>query len=100
MKKLDIEEIKKLSYNILKEFKRICEKYDLHYWLSYGTLLGAVRHKGFIPWDDDIDVCMPRADYMKFIEVFSKETDSRYEIISPYEAKKSFYRRMKIADNV
>ena len=68
-------EIKSIELNLLLEFKRFCELNNLRYYLAYGTLLGAIRHKGFIPWDDDIDVIMPRNDYEKFIEIYvpSKE---------------------------
>lgn len=57
----------------LEEFTRICDLYEIPYYAMYGTLLGAVRHKGFIPWDDDIDVIMMRNDYNKFIRIASKE---------------------------
>lgn len=61
-------ELKKLETDILREFVTVCEKLNLKYYLLGGTLLGAVRHKGFIPWDDDIDVGMPRADYEIFLK--------------------------------
>ena len=67
--KLTLEEVKKIEVNILSEFADFCKKNNLKYYLGYGTLLGAVRHKGFIPWDDDIDVLMPRPDYNRFIEL-------------------------------
>ena len=54
------------SVDVLNEFDRVCRENGLVYWLDFGTLLGAVRHKGFIPWDDDIDVSMPLADWLKF----------------------------------
>lgn len=69
MQKLDINQIKKIELDILIAFADFCEENKLKYYLAYGTLLGAVRHKGFIPWDDDIDVLMPRPDYNRFIEM-------------------------------
>ena len=66
---LNMDQVKKIEFDILCEFADFCEANNLKYYLGYGTLLGAVRHKGFIPWDDDIDVLMPRPDYNKFIEL-------------------------------
>lgn len=57
------------SLELLTEFIEICKEYNLRYDLCGGTLLGAVRHKGFIPWDDDVDVCMPRPDYEKLVQL-------------------------------
>ena len=62
-KKLTLKEIKNIELSILISFDRFCKENSLTYYLAGGTLLGAIRHKGFIPWDDDIDVCMPRKDY-------------------------------------
>lgn len=57
------DEVKKTIFEILLEFQKICDRYQIHCYLCGGTLLGAVRHHGFIPWDDDIDVCVSRPDY-------------------------------------
>ncbi|WP_071142550.1 LicD family protein [Acidaminococcus timonensis] len=66
------KEIKSRELNILLSFQEFCQKKHLRFYLSGGTLLGAVRHHGFIPWDDDIDVCMPRKDFEKLIDVYPK----------------------------
>lgn len=70
---LSVDEIKALELDILRHFVPYCEKHGLNYMLYAGTLLGAIRHKGFIPWDDDIDVAMPRPDYERFLELTKTE---------------------------
>ncbi len=65
---------------IVKLFDGICRKYGLRYYLMYGTLIGAVRHKNFIPWDDDLDVVMPREDYVKLMHIIKKELPEYYDI--------------------
>ena len=72
---LSLREIQLAELDILKIFSEFCKKEELKYSLVGGTLLGAVRHQGFIPWDDDIDVGMPRPDYEKFIELFMQKRD-------------------------
>ena len=72
MIELALNELKNVELNILKQFAKVCDRLSLRYSLAGGTLLGAIRHKGFIPWDDDIDVFMPRPDYDKFIKYCSK----------------------------
>lgn len=69
--RLTLKEIQDIELNILIVFSEFCKQHNLRYYLAGGTLLGAIRHKGFIPWDDDIDVCMPRKDYMILIKEFN-----------------------------
>ena len=69
MADVDMQRLKAIELDMLKAFIAVCEKHNLTYFLVAGTALGAVRHGGFIPWDDDIDVGMPREDYEKFMEV-------------------------------
>lgn len=73
-----LNKLKKVELEILKDFIAICKKYDLPYFATGGTAIGALRHQGFIPWDDDIDVCMLRKDYDKFMEVGPKEFGDKY----------------------
>ena len=68
MRKLSMRENQLEALKILKDVCTICEENKFEYYLAWGTLLGAVRHQGFIPWDDDIDIMMPRPDYERFLE--------------------------------
>lgn len=74
-----------VELKMLNSFKAICDKYGLKYFAIGGTLLGAARHKGFIPWDDDIDVGMPRADFEKFLFVANLEMAGKSNLIIQYE---------------
>lgn len=79
----ELEQLHQCLLCILKDFIEICNKYNLKYTLGGGSVLGAVRHKGFIPWDDDLDINMPRADYEKFKEIFSQELSAEYDLRVP-----------------
>lgn len=69
----DLRIMQECDVVLLKIFDKICKKHNITYWLDWGTLLGAVRHNGFIPWDDDMDVCVPRNDYEKLLEILTDE---------------------------
>ncbi len=101
MKKIKREEIQPILLKILKQLKKYCNKNDIKFFLIGGTLLGAIRHKGFIPWDDDIDVGMKRDEYDKIIQLAKKnpyiDKNKRYKILLPLD-KNHIYPFIKIID--
>lgn len=82
-----LKDIQNVAFEILKSFVKCCEENRLKYYLMWGTLIGAVRHEGFIPWDDDIDVAMPRDDYERFIQEFNKIMPDYLGLITPENTK-------------
>lgn len=94
----DLEEIQNIEMGILDYIHQVCEKIGVKYFLSYGTLLGAVRHKGFIPWDDDMDICLLRDDYEKLQNYLLENPDEKYELMSYKNNLNYVYSFMKIKD--
>jgi lipopolysaccharide cholinephosphotransferase len=74
----DIRDIQRCLISMMKDIDEVCRKYHLMYAITGGAMLGAVRHQGFVPWDDDIDICMPRRDYDRFCKLFLRECSDRY----------------------
>ena len=93
----DIHELRQIQIGILDEVHRFCESHNLRYFLSSGTLIGAVRHKGYIPWDDDIDIYMPRKDYEEFLATYHDQT-GRFKSINPYQESNYYYTFAKVVD--
>lgn len=85
-----LEKLHNCEIEILDEVVRICEDNELDYFLIGGTLLGAVRHKGFIPWDDDLDIGMPRKDYNKLLKIASKELKNKF-LLDCHLTNKNYY---------
>ena len=73
-KAISIDEVKQIQLTMLKEIDAFCRKNEIRYSLAFGTLLGAVRHNGYIPWDDDVDISMPLEDMIRFKSIFKSET--------------------------
>lgn len=90
--------IQDICLDIYKDFKRICDKHQLRYYAIGGTCIGAVRHQGFIPWDDDMDIAMPYKDLVVFLEMASEELNSKYEIYSPMNCEHFQEIMLKIID--
>lgn len=77
-REISLQELKQLMLLIMQDIDLFCRSHNIRYFLAYGTLLGAVRHKGYIPWDDDIDIWMPRPDYMRFMKQYRHRYYSAY----------------------
>ena len=84
-----LERLHKVHVEMLKDFQQVCKKHNLQYFAVYGTAIGAVRHQGFIPWDDDIDVGMLRDDFEKFMTIAEEELGEHYGVMSPAKTKQS-----------
>lgn len=89
MRQIKIKEIKEISLNGLIAFTTLCDQFQLQYYLAFGSLIGAVRHRGFIPWDDDIDLLMPREDYEKLRSLTTAFETEEWELFS-YSTKQGF----------
>jgi len=87
LSKIERQELQKILLNIYCDVAEVCKKYKLRIMMGGGSCLGAVRHKGFIPWDDDIDLLMPRDDYNKLLAVFEKELGEKYCLVDMLTTK-------------
>ena len=85
-----LDKLHQVELEILDDFVNVCEKHKLRYFLTGGTMLGAIRHSGFIPWDDDIDIGMPREDYDKFIKIGTDALGDKYTL-ECFELNKNYY---------
>ena len=84
--------------DVYKPYAEICNRHGLRFWAAWGTALGAVRHKGFSPWDDDLDVAMPREDYDRFVAEFSNELPSHLKIITQANTPELAYTIAKVQE--
>lgn len=89
---------KSIILDVFKDFIKICEQHNLQYFCHGGTAIGVVRHQGMIPWDDDIDVLMPRPDYEKFLELFPTLRQSKYDLMVPGKDKSYYLPFTKMCD--
>lgn len=92
LKKLTDDELNQLHLvllDMLDDFKDVCEHYGFHYYFIGGSAIGALRHEGFIPWDNDIDMAMPRKDFESFCNVIDKEYADKYSVLNPASERNS-----------
>lgn len=86
-KTYDLTKVHEANRKLLKEIDRICRKYKINYMMDSGTLLGAVRHQGFIPWDDDVDVVFTRQNFEMFMKVAPRELPDGMSVLRPEEIR-------------
>lgn len=103
---LSLQELRRLQFNGLLYLKNICEKNNIVYYIISGTLLGAVKYNGYIPWDDDIDIALKRSEYIRLIKVLEEDNNSDYEVLTMYNTKDYYYpyaklvsKKTKLVDN-
>ena len=94
----DINELHSILLEMAKSFHEICVKNDIPYWMLGGTMLGAVRHKGFIPWDDDMDFGIPRKDFNRFIDIAKQVLPSQYELLTIEDSERLLTNTVKIVN--
>ena len=98
MTAITIDELRTIQLNLLQKTADFCEENGIRYFLCGGTLIGAIRHKGYIPWDDDIDIAMPRADYDRFIRTFN-QSGNYYQVVNLNTNPDYAYPFAKVYDN-
>ena len=91
MQDLTLEEIHREILNMMDYIHKLCEENGITYYVGFGSLIGAIRHNGFIPWDDDFDIMMPRADVEKFKEIFLKTGHPYYRLCDRKNTKNYYY---------
>lgn len=98
---LSLREMQLKMLDTMKKIHSICEKHNIRYWVMYGSLLGSIRHDGFIPWDDDMDIMMPRRDFLKFMDIAQTELGSEYFLQTPNTDRKYdiLHVPIKVRDN-
>ena len=99
MKKISLDEMKKIQLNILRDIDKVCRKNGIKYTLMGGSLIGLIRHKGFIPWDDDIDIAMTNDNYERFLKVYPKQCKKEYLLINNRSDKSYYLPFDKIVDS-
>ena len=97
MKEININELKEIQLEIMDYVHAFCIKHEINYWIDNGTLLGAIRHGGYIPWDDDIDIGMLREDYDRFLKLFNQSSD-KYKVYSIENKRDFMYPFAKVLD--
>ena len=95
----NLHHVQEVSLMILKDFIKICDENNINYIVAYGTTLGAIRHKGFIPWDDDVDLMMLRSEYNKFLNVMEKINCEKYELFTMENTNKLYKLFAKLSLN-